>query len=137
MITYRPMARIDFKPDNEPFNKLFTYDSVFTLAEATYQFFTWSNWYRYKIIHAWIDVYDGTEKIDTIEYYKDEDACRRADELEQKERDELKRQRAEHEQRQAQMQERSREAVYKVNESDIAAINKSMKSRHVHKVERL
>ena len=91
MKLYHPMARTEYKPNqifgNQP---LFLYDSLLTLAEATYQFFFWANSHNYKIIHAWIDVYEDGKKIDTIEYYKDRRACEYADEQIAKEQAELK-----------------------------------------------
>lgn len=39
--------------------KLFTYDSLFTLGKALEQFSIWQDHYKYKIKEAWIDTTDG------------------------------------------------------------------------------
>ena len=85
MKLYWPVARIEPRR-NDPFgNKLHTYDSALTQRDAEQVIFRWANDCGYHIIEAWVDVYDseaeGAEP-ERIPFYKDHDACVRADNLE-------------------------------------------------------
>ena len=63
-----------------PNNTIHTYDGASSLEVAQKVFFLWANEYGYKLVHAWIDVYDRGQKVEQIEYYKDEEALRRMEE---------------------------------------------------------
>lgn len=85
MKLYYPIARLEPQRNDIFHNKKWTYDSAESLETAQKVFFYWANDYHdRRIIHAWVDVYEGGKKVDEIEYYKDWDACCRADELEAK-----------------------------------------------------
>lgn len=62
--TYAPMARTNDE------SVLFIQNNVEHLRAAEDQFVIWENHYHYKLIEAWVDVYDGDQKINTIVYDK-------------------------------------------------------------------
>lgn len=62
--TYAPMAK------TEDGQTLFTQHNVDRVHKAEEQFEIWENHYHYNLTEAWIDVYDGDQKVDTVFYDK-------------------------------------------------------------------
>lgn len=68
MKQYWPCAETVHKSSLLLGNRLFTYDSCLRREDAERQFFLWAN-SGFRIAHAWIDVYEGDEKVEVIEWY--------------------------------------------------------------------
>lgn len=64
MKKYYPMAYV--LDDIWYFNTQHTYESCLTEEKARSVIDVWRNHYNFKIIKAWIDVYEGDEKVDKI-----------------------------------------------------------------------
>lgn len=62
--TYAPMA------ETENGQTLFTQHNVEQMRKAEKQFEIWEDRYHYKLTKAWIDVYDGDQKVNTVLYDK-------------------------------------------------------------------
>lgn len=62
--TYAPMAKTD---DG---HTLFVQNNVELVSKAEEQFEIWENHYHYTLVEAWIDVYDGDQKVNTVSYDK-------------------------------------------------------------------
>ena len=65
MITYCPMAKIKPKYEGDPMDTLFTNDSCLSFMTAVAAFSVWKS-SGYDMIEAWIDMYDGDEKVKTF-----------------------------------------------------------------------
>lgn len=64
MLLYAPMA------ETEDGQRLFLYDNCLTLEEAVKSFEFWEKEYQYNLKRCWVDVFNGSEKVDTIDYVK-------------------------------------------------------------------
>lgn len=60
--TYAPMAK------TADGNTLFLQNNTNSVSEAEIAFTTWADHYHYKITEAWIDVFSGDKKVNTIRY---------------------------------------------------------------------
>lgn len=64
MIEYEPNARYMEHGEEQ---KLFTYDSAFTMEQAVNAIRVWKTAYHYPMHKAWVDVRDGGKIIKTVD----------------------------------------------------------------------
>ena len=62
--TYAPMA------ETKDGQTLSIQDNLELLCKAEEQFEIWENHYHYRLVEAWIDIYDDDKKVNTIPYDK-------------------------------------------------------------------
>ena len=62
--TYAPMA------ETKDGQTLSIQDNLELLCKAEEQFEIWENHYHYRLVEAWINIYDGDKKVNTVPYDK-------------------------------------------------------------------